>query len=449
MESSRLGQRAIVVGGSIAGMVTARVLADFFDRVILLDRDEIEARPALHRSIPHGNHYHALLAGGYRVIEELYPDFPETAKANGSVEVPGGVGIRYYLAHGAFYNPSGTVSDPRSTGLDAVSQTRGCLEHSIRTCTLRIDNIDFRSPRTVTGLLFESGRVLGVETPEEELEADLVVDAGGRGSRARRWLGELGYETPAETSIGVDLAYSSAKFRVPDGHDEPDVIKIGFDLPPRYPNGAILGEVEGGQWHVTAAGRFGEYPPKDPDGFMHFLKHIHTDKIYTLVKDTERVSDVRSYRFPASLRRHYESLREFPLGFVVIGDAISSFNPVYGQGMTSAALQAEALRSLLQERVRTGRGADDVAMEFFPKAAAVVDTAWTLAANQDLAFPKTAGERPPNLEQDAAYIQSLSELAVEDNDVFELMAEVLALAKPFTALLADDLQAKVAAYRRG
>jgi 2-polyprenyl-6-methoxyphenol hydroxylase-like FAD-dependent oxidoreductase len=281
----------------------------------------------------------------------------------------------------------------------------------------------------------------------DTLASDLVVDAAGRGSRAPRWLTEMGYQQPDETTIGVDFAYSSTKFLIPDWYDERERLLIFFGPAPLCPNGAIMGEIQDRTWHVSLAGRFGDYPPDDEDGFFAFAKSLYTPKLYSLIKDAKRVDEIKHYRYPTSLLRHYERLTSFPEGFVVLGDAISSFNPVYGQGMSSAAQQVDALRGLLAVRAAESQGLAGLAQAFFSKAAEVVATPWALAAGQDLAYPQTTGVRPPNMEENGQYFAMLNRLAQEDTEVFRLMTEVFQLARPLSALMDEPLRSRVLAQR--
>jgi hypothetical protein len=210
---------------------------------------------------------------------------------------------------------------------------------------------------------------------------------------------DLGFEVPSETTIGVDFAYSSAKFHVPDDYDRCERLIVVTGPPPDFPNAGIMEIIEDDTWHVTLAGRFGNYPPRDEAGFLSYAKALPTTNLYELIKEAERVSDITSYRFPTSVRRHYDRLQAFPNGFLVLGDAIASFNPFYGQGMSSAALQVMALEELLGQRAVDGRGLEGLGLSFFPKAAEVVANPWTWAANLDLAFPKTQGDRPLNFSE--------------------------------------------------
>jgi 2-polyprenyl-6-methoxyphenol hydroxylase-like FAD-dependent oxidoreductase len=450
--ANHFGQQAVVIGGSLAGLMTARVLANHFDAVTVLERDYIDDQPALHQSIPQGNHLHGLLLGGQQVMASLYPGFLEQLATRGAVRCRAGKEVVFYLPTGKAFSVTGTVREPRDLGFDITCHSRGLLEYCVRQCTLQHPNITFARESTVQGLVYEDGRVHGVHYNQSgeahALEADLVVDAGGRRSQALRWLTGLGYQAPEDTTIGIDLVYASTKFRVPEDYDEPERLLVFMGPPPDFPNGAVMEIIEHQMWHVTLVGRFGDYPRHDAAGFLAFAKALHTPKLYDLIKDAERVADITCYRFPTSVQRHYERLTTFPERFVVLGDAISSFNPVYGQGMSSAALQVQALQQLLAERAAAGWGLDGLALSFFPKAAKIIETPWTLAAGRDFGYPKTQGQRPADLEESTQYFADVDALTAEDFEVQRLVVEVLNLAKPLSALREEPLRSRVGAHKR-
>ena len=449
---NRLGRHAVVIGGSLAGLMTARVLADHFDAVTVLERDHIDAHPTLHKSIPQGNHLHGLLLGGQQVMASLYSGFIDRLEKLGAVRCRMGRDLGFYLPNGKAFSFTGRVREPRDLGIDFYCQSRGLLEYCVRQCTLEHTNVTLQSESTVQKLIYEDGRVRGVRYAQsgeaQSIAADFVVDAGGRGSHAPRWLRELGFQAPEETTIGVDIAYASTKFRVPADYDEPERMLVFVGPPPDFPNGAIMEIIEENTWHLTLMGRFGDYPPHDEAGFLAFAKALHTPKLHDLIKDAERVAEITSYRFPTSIQRHYERLMAFPERFLVLGDAISSFNPFYGQGMSSAALQVKALQLLLAERAVDRHGLDGLAQSFFPQAAEVIATPWTLAANQDLAYPQTQGERPADRADSAQYFAALDALTVKDIEVHRLVIEVFHLVKPLSALREEPLRSRVLAQQQ-
>jgi 2-polyprenyl-6-methoxyphenol hydroxylase-like FAD-dependent oxidoreductase len=179
---------------------------------------------------------------------------------------------------------------------------------------------------------------------------------------------------------------------------------------------------------------------------LAFARALHSPKLYDLIKDAERLAEITTYRFPTSVWRHYERLTAFPEGLLTLGDAMSSFNPVYGQGMSSAALQVQALQPLLAERSATTRGLEGLAPAFFPKAAEIIETPWILAASRDFAYPETLGEPPSDLEESARYFADVDALSAEDPEVQRLVTEVLNLAKPLSALNQEPLRSRVEAH---
>jgi 2-polyprenyl-6-methoxyphenol hydroxylase-like FAD-dependent oxidoreductase len=217
---------------------------------------------------------------------------------------------------------------------------------------------------------------------------------------------------------------------------------------PNFPNEAFLIPIEDGVRLLSLCGRFGDYPPTDEAGFLAFAKSLHTPKIYQIVRRAQRVSEITHHRYPTAVRRHYERMPAFPEGFLVVGDALCSFNPIYGQGMSSAALQAEALQHALNERMERPAPLEGLAHSFFAKAAEVVDTPWLLATISDFAHPRTKGERPPGLEESGRYLAAVEALSADDAELEALVWEVFSLAKPLPKLWEEPLRSRVLAKMR-
>ncbi len=447
--SRRLGDHAIVVGGSIAGLIAARVLADYFAQVTILERDHIEPHPAVHRSTPQAHHLHAVQVGGIRVLAALYPGFCEKLSQMGAVPLRLTRDFPVYRPDGVAFSLTGTVREPRDLGLQLFGQSRALLEHCLRQCTLTLPNVSAQCDAQVEHLIAHRGHVEGVfyklEGEPRSLMCDLVVDCGGRGSRAPRWLNELGFSAPEETIIGVDFAYSSTKFHIRDHDGDLSPFSFVVGPPPHYTRGGALARIENDTWLVSLGGRFHDYPPRDHAGFMAFAEALPAPRIYDVIKHAERIEPIAHFRFPTSVLRHYERLKSFPERFLVLGDAISSFNPVYGQGMSSAALQAQALQTILAERAESPDGLDGIANVFFPKAADVISTPWTLAANLDFAFPQTTGARPPVPQEILRYFTTLDQITAEDVEIHRILVEVVGLARPLTDLWDEPVRSRVLA----
>jgi 2-polyprenyl-6-methoxyphenol hydroxylase-like FAD-dependent oxidoreductase len=443
------GKQAVVIGGSIAGLITARVLSDHFDQVTVLERDDVEDRPVIHKSVPQGNHLHALLQGGQRVLSSLYPGFTEYLRELGAVRAVVGRDIVWHLPEGKAYNPTGSLKKPHDLGLEAHCASRGLIEFAIRRRTLELANVRFEAGTTVSELMHGNGRVRGVRCSDSRLfEGDLVVDAGGRGSHAPQWLVAMGFSRPEETTIGVDTAYSTALFRRPKSYaGEPLTFVTG--PAPDFTRRGYLIAIENDRLLVSLIGRFGDYPPTDEDGFLAYTKELHTPLIYQLITQAERLTDIKHHRFPTSVQHHYERMASFPEGFLVVGDALCCFNPIYAQGMSAAALQVKVLQQVLAERPAQSRALDGIASALFPMAAEINRSPWTLAAGFDFAYPQTQGERPPGIEQRARYFAALDQLQSEDPEVLRLVAEIFQLMRPLSALQEEPLRSRVLARLHG
>jgi 2-polyprenyl-6-methoxyphenol hydroxylase-like FAD-dependent oxidoreductase len=442
-----LGEHAVVIGGSIAGLMSARVLSEHFEHVTIFERDQIGDGPVLHRSVPQGNHVHALLLSGQDIISSLFPGFTDDLEKLGAVRFRPGIDIAFYSLTGKAYSGTHSVKEPRDLGLQGHVMSRGLLEYAVRRRTVALPNVKLETGTPVEGLKSVNGKILGIRHAGADgtrtVDADLVVDAGGRTSHAARWLIEMGVPAPEETTIGVDFAYTSTKYRKPEPDPGAEPMILVGGPPPRYTRGGGLFQIENRTWHVSLAGRFGDYPPTDEDGFLGFARALPSRRIYDLIKDAERIEDITHHRFPTSIWRHYESIDDFPQRFLIVGDAVCSFNPVYGQGMSSAALQVRAMQEVLQTRAAEPRGLDRVASDFFPRAANAVSAPWILAANFDFAYPKTRGERPPAMAEGAAYFAALDSIQAEDIDVQRLITEVFQLSRPLSALHEEPLLSRV------
>ena len=442
-----IGSRALVIGGSIAGLLASRVLSRRFDRVTIVERDRFPGGPTRRNGVPQASHQHIMLRRGTDILERLFPGIRGELVAAGAPLVdmandaawltPFGWGVRF---------PSELVM---------LTCSRDLLEWSVRRRVAALPKVRFLQSAEVTGLLPAANgvdRVGGVkirfrgerdgERGEEVLRADLVVDASGRPSRAPRWLKDLGYEPPQESVIDAHLGYTSRLYRISKGF-EPGWKGAYVQLaPPEHTRGGALLPIEGGRWMVTLAGTGGDYPPTDERGFLGFARSLRTPILYDALKGAEPLSQISGYRATENRIRRYEELSRQPHNFVVAGDALCTFNPVYGQGMTVAALGAEVLEACLEER----RDGDLVGLSnrFQRKVAKVNGPAWAMATAQDLRVPGVIGGSPGLVERlMGRYMDVAVELSTESERVRLTLLEAMNMLKPPSALFVPAVALKV------
>ncbi|MFE3140945.1 NAD(P)/FAD-dependent oxidoreductase [Streptomyces scopuliridis] len=433
-------RRAVVLGGSIAGLLAARALSDTYDEVVVVDRDELTDLPEPRKGVPQGRHVHGILARGQQILEEYFPGITGQLEESGAVVGDVAGNVRWIM--------DGVPMSKGDSGLLAVSVSRPTLEAHVRLRVRSLPNVRFLGNREVVGLRFATGthHVTGVRTVERGgsgdaavLPADLVVDALGRGSRVPRWLRHHGWPTVPEERTQVGLTYTTRHYRV-GPEPSPGDISVDIVATPDHPRGAICARIDGGRQIVTAYGILGDVPPADPEGFLDFLKSLSSPEIYEAMVDREPLDAPVSYRFPASLRRRYERLRRFPAGLLVVGDAVCSFNPTYGQGMTVAALGSLVLRAHT-----AGDGLPDPLAYFRDLAHEAVDEAWRQALSNDLGFPGVEGDRTPEILADQEYIGRILEAAQGNGEVAAAYARVIGLVDPPEALRAPEVRAVLGA----
>lgn len=369
----------------MSGLLVARALASVYSRVTIVEKDKLDKSGAPRRSVPQGQHAHGLLSCGRDTIEALFCGISDELTQSGALEVD-------YLRDMIWVNDGQPIhSGPSSIG--GLLLSRPNLEEHVRSRLLKNKNLVLMSGAAVTGLRASGKpkRVIGVTYEaapgvSTELDADLVVDASGRGSQSPVWLREMGYEAPREEKIAVGVTYTTCTFRRRDTDLAGKLGVVVAASPPSWRCGALLAQ-EGNRWIASIGGYFGDRAPADCEGYRAFARTLPVPQIAEVISSAEPLTPFVTYNFVASLRRHYEELRAFPEGYIVLGDALCSFNPIYGQGMTVASLEARALGSLLR------RHREGFAPRFFKMAQALIDVPWDIVVGNDLLHPRTGGAR--------------------------------------------------------
>jgi 2-polyprenyl-6-methoxyphenol hydroxylase-like FAD-dependent oxidoreductase len=428
MASTMIGKQAVVIGAGMAGLTAAGALADRFDQVVVLERDTLPSEPAHRAGTPQARHVHALLLSGQRALSELFPGFEQDLARAGAVPLRAGLDVRIERQG---YHPF----PQRDLGWISYAVSRPTIERAVRARVEGRANTTLRQRCRVQEVLAspDGEAVTGVRYDNEDgasetIAADLVVDASGRGALTLALLQSIGRPLPEETSIGIDLGYATCVFAIPD--DAPADWKgvMTFGQAPHDSRGGLMLPLEGNRWMATIGGRHGDVPSGDAEGFLTYASALRTPTIYNAISRARRLNGIARYGFPESVRRHFERLDVFPRGLLPIGDAICRFNPVYGQGMSVAALEACLLRSLL-ERLGDGDPIAGLAPAFFAEVQALIETPWSVAI-LDFVFPDTRGQRPADFETTLRFGIALTRLAAEDPAVHKLTAEVQNLLKP-------------------
>lgn len=451
--SSVHGEHAVVLGASMSGLLAARVLSDYFDQVTVVERDRLPEEGRPRRGVPQARHAHLLLARGGQIIDELFPDFQRELVEAG---VPYAEGLdQFHLevnGHVFFHDPDDERSRrPEVEGV-LLQPSRPFLDAALLRRIRQLPNVDFLDGCDVERVTTNSTmtRVSGVwiasrdaASVRRSLPADLVVCATGRSSRATAWLKAMGYAPPQEEELVVGLKYATRRVRFPSGSlDHLRGMLVGPT--PERPVGAFAFAQERDTWIVTLQGYNGHHPPLGPDEWLAFADRVMPPHIAEPLHEAEPLEDPHQHRFSANLRRHYEKLTRFPDGFLVTGDALASFNPVYGQGMTVAAMEALALRDSLEH------GSDHLAHRFFKAVTKPINNAWQFAAGGDLALPEkiVPGARPLPVRLINGYVERVSAAAEHDPVMAWRFFDVTGFDAPTATLFSPDSLRRLAQDRR-
>lgn len=374
---------AVVIGGSMGGLLAARVLAEHFNQVTVLDRDVFPDVPEHRTGVPQSRHAHGILVRGQQIIAELFPSIMQDLRDAGAT-TQGSLAI---------VSPAGKLP-LYEMDFDGAWVSRVLLEHHVRERLKVVHNVKLVSQVEATELIAtpDKRRVVGVQVryrdgqgKPEQHDADLVVDVSGRTSKAPEWLEALGYDAPLEETINSGLGYASRFYRKP--HDFP-AEWAGLLIngqPPHTPRAGLILPIEHDGWHVTVAGFAGHYPPTDEAGFLAWAAALPDPSLYEAIRVAEPLTPIRGYRTPTNRLRRFETLSRRPSGFIVMGDAVCAFNPIYGQGISTRALETLALQRVLQ-------GTPDTTSEHFARrvqkaVAKVVAAPWLIATGEDLRWP--------------------------------------------------------------
>ncbi|MGW7576443.1 FAD-dependent oxidoreductase [Streptomyces sp. NPDC054765] len=439
MDSQHRHGHAIVIGGSISGLLAARALSATFERITVVDRDELPRFPASRRGVPQSGQVHGLMARGLEVLEQLFPGFSDDlAKA----------GTRFGdLQSDLHWYQDGLLLKPGESGLIGAGASRPLIEHVVRTHVASLPGVTLvdRCDALALTATADRRRITGVRlchraagATEAVAEADLVVDATGRGSRSPAWLEDLGYGRPREESLRIRATYVSQVYRH-EPHHLDGRMGTSCSSYPGTPRSGLTLVQEAGRLILMLGGNLGVQPPTDHDGMLAYAGTLATQDFAEIIRTATPLGEPVKMQYPASIRRHYEEMDRLPEGYLLLGDALCSFNPVYGQGLTAAALEGLLLRDLLTEtREELGR-------RFLNAAAKILDTPWGVVAGGDLRFPEVEGVRTARTKQFSEYLTRYRVAAHHDAELVTAFLRVTNMLDDPSALMTPEIVARVTA----
>ena len=437
---AKLGEHAVVLGASMAGLVAARALAEFFETVTVVERDVLSDGADHRRGAPQGRQIHALLLSGAQALEELFPGILDELVGAGAPL------IDYRDLSKLHFDMGGhlAVQSGSFEGLRAYSPSRPFLESHVRRRVRAISNIAFLDNHDVVDVTTNTSRdrIIGARIvsrhrhSESELSADLVIDATGRGARTPAMLERLGYARPAEDDVVIHLMYASQLLRMP-----PEALHElgGIVAPvPGRPTGMAILRYEHDTVMFAVFGMAGNDPPVGCSAMCAFAEQFVPAHLLAAIRAAEPLGEAAQHRFPSSRWRRYDKARLLPDGLLVVGDAVCSFNPIYGQGMTVAALEALALRNCLTQ------GTTDLPRRFFRATAKPIGQAWQLAAGGDLSLPEIQGTPPLSTRLLNGYMDRLLTAAEYDTAAYEQFLKVAWLVDAPIRLLRPSMMWRAA-----
>lgn len=433
------GTRALVLGGSIAGLFAARVLADAYDEVFIVDRDVLVGTRVPRRHCPQTYQANGLLARGVQVMEELFPGIVDELVAHGAHKGDLSGTCRWYA--------QGNRLKQQIGNLTTLGVLRPELEWHIRERVQQYTNVTFVEQHDILGLATtaDNSRVVGArvqahgESTEKVIDADLVVDATGRGSRTPVWLEQLGYDKPEEERKKVDLVYVTQHFRLRPGCNPFEGHAAINQIPhPGLPRGCVFFPTDKGLLEMTTYGLLGDHPPTDQAGLYAWLKSLAAKDCYEALRYADPVDQPVPFRFPTTLRRHYQKLDRFPEGLLVTGDAVTCFNPVYAGGMSVAALCAITMRAHLHS------GASPDPLDYFHDLARnAIDAPWEMTTTVDLSFPGVVGKRSMKVRIGNRYLKRVQVAATRSGKITAAYFTAAGLVKPPESLMRPGFMLKV------
>src|SRR6202048_2024935 len=441
--SGLLGQRAVVVGAGIGGLSMAGALAKYFERVEIFERDRLTVSAVSRSGTPQDRHPHVLRAGGLRALGEIFPGFESDLAGAGAVPVSVAQEIQYE-------RPDVGALPRRDFGMSLLCASRPLIELVLRRRAEAIANIALRPECRVTGIvpLACDAGVRGIRfdagsSRSETLDAELVVDASGRAALTLSLFDALDWERPEVSEVGVDLSYATAVVEIPPNAPPDWKLVLTQPDPPALALHAVLVPMEDSRWIIAIADHGVAARLETWDAFLEASRALSTPTVYNALRFAKPPCGIRHYRFPVSTWKHFERLPRLPRGLLPVADALCRFNPIHGQGMSSAAKHARLLQDVLGRAAKEPDPIAAVQAGVMAEVTAVLETPWSMSTSADLAFPGTRGDRPENFAEAQQFEAALFRAAVADPVVHRALMEVGQLLQPHARLQQPDILRRI------
>jgi 2-polyprenyl-6-methoxyphenol hydroxylase-like FAD-dependent oxidoreductase len=443
--AAKLGQRAVVIGAGMGGLSAAGALAKYFERIEILERDRLTGSAGSRSGTPQDRHPHGLLAGGLRALDQIFPGYKRDLAAAGAVPVSDAREVQFERADVG-------VLPKRDFGISVLCATRPLIELVLRRQAEAVANITLRPASRVIGIVPTAGgagasgvQFVNGSGRSETLDTDLVVDASGRGAPTLTLLDAFCWDRPQITEIGVDITYATAVVETPPNATTDWKAVLTLPDPPYLALHAVLVPTEDDHWIVAIADHSATAWIETWDAFLEASRSLITPTVYNALRYAQPPDGIRHYRFPVSTWKHFERLPRLPRGVLPVADAFCRFNPIHGQGMSSAAKQARLLQDVLDRAAADADPISALQTGFMTEVASVLETPWTMSTSADLAFPQTRGERPDNFAEAREFEAALFRAAVADPVVHRAMIEVAQLLQSHHRLQEPDITRRIEA----
>jgi len=430
-------EKAVIIGGGISGKLAARVLSESFKEVIILERDQEPSGPIPRKGAPQGQHLHALLLAGQHGLEELFPGITDKFHSSGAVKINSTNDLAWFH-HGVW-------KLRYEGGYSTTLQTRPHLEWHIEQAVKKIPNVSIQYHQAVKTFLYKNkeNRIAGVQLADgTSITADLIIDASGVSGFSSRWLQNQSMEIPEE-KIKIGLSYVTKMFQLPKDHKRDWQIKIVYPNPPQEKFGGTISRVEGNRYIVTINGYHSVINEQEvihkETGFLELAQKLSKQDIYEELKNAVPLSQPSIFQVPQIIWRKFHQVINLPKGLLLIGDTLCRIDPVFGQGMSIAILEALALRKVLQNQNNSLR----IPHAFHKRAAKIISPIWSMVITEDFRYKETIGKKPIMLPIMQWYARNVFLLSEKNQYIFNSFVKVMNLIQPSTILMNPKILIKV------